>query len=188
MSRGTFCLEVQFWIFFHQFFFLSQTFWDLVEFFWFLFSKIPSTSPQDLLEECFFFRKKPHTCLSFSNFERKRSVNWLRCFSRTVRIVFYVSKWTPRMKKFSKKNFSSLFSELWLENVRISSVSFRQLWQNCIYVSIGIFWGKQMISERDVFFREFSWKILDLRWSFSAGLSKQHSKCPEENFERVIIG
>ena len=81
-----------------------------------------------------------------------------------------------------------MFSGLWLENVRISSVSFRQLWQNCIYVSLGLFWGKQMISERDVFFRDFSWKILDLRWNFSAGLSKQHSKCPEKNFERVFIG
>ena len=81
-----------------------------------------------------------------------------------------------------------MFSGLWIVNVRISSVSFRQLWQNCIYVSIGMFWGKQMISERDVFFREFRWKILDLRCSFFAGLSKQHSKCPEENFERPIIG
>ena len=81
-----------------------------------------------------------------------------------------------------------MFSGLWLEGVRISSASFRQLWQNCIYVSIGMFWGKQMISERDVFFREFSWKILDLRWRFSACLSKQHSKCPEESFERFIIG
>ena len=77
---------------------------------------------------------------------------------------------------------------LWLENVRISSLSFRQLWQNCIYVSMGKFWAKQMISERDAFFREFNWNILDLRWSFSAGLSKQHSKCPEESFERFIIG
>ena len=81
-----------------------------------------------------------------------------------------------------------MFSGLWLENVRISSVSFRQLWQNCIYVSIGMFWGKQLISERDVLFREFYWKISDLRWSFSAGLSKQHSKCPEDSFERFIIG
>ena len=81
-----------------------------------------------------------------------------------------------------------MVSELWLENVRISSVSFRQLWHNCIYVSIGVFWGKQMISERDVFFREFNWKNLDLRSSFSAGLSKQHSKCPEESFERFIMG
>ena len=152
-----FCLELQFWIFFHQFMTLSQRFWDLVDLFWVLFSKMPSTSPQDLLKECFFL-EKPHTCLSFSNFERKLSVNWLRCFSRTVRIVFYVSKWTLRMKNFFKKNISSLFSGLWLEIVRISSVSFRQLWQNCIYVSIGMFWGKQMISERDVFFREFSWK------------------------------
>ena len=81
-----------------------------------------------------------------------------------------------------------MFSGLWLENVRISSVSFRQLWKDCIYVSIGMFWGKQMISERDVFFGEFNWKMLDLRWSFSAGLSKQLSKCPEESFERLIIG
>ena len=77
---------------------------------------------------------------------------------------------------------------LWLENVRISSLSFRQLWQNCIYVSMGKFWAKQMISERDVFFREFNWNNLDLRLSFSAGLSKQHSKCPEESFERFING
>ena len=81
-----------------------------------------------------------------------------------------------------------MFSGLWLENVRFSSISFRQLWKDCIYVSIGMFWGKQMISERDVFFGEFNWKILDLRWSFSTGLSKQHSKCPEESFERFIIG
>ena len=72
--------------------------------------------------------------------------------------------------------------------MRILSVSFRQLWQNCIYVSIGMFWGKQMISERDVFFREFNWKTLDHRRSFSAALSKKHSKCPEESFERFIIG
>ena len=77
---------------------------------------------------------------------------------------------------------------LWLENVRISSLSFRQLWQNCIYVSMGKFWAKQMVSERDVFFREFNWNNLDLRLSFSAGLSKQHSKCPEESFERFING
>ena len=44
-----------------------------------------------------------------------------------------------------------------------------------------------MISESDVFSREFNWKILDLRWSFSAGLSKQHSKCPKESFERFNI-
>ena len=91
-------------------------------------------------------------------------------------------------KTFSKEKFSSLFSGLWLENVGISSVSFRQLWQNGIYVSIGLFWGKQMISERDVFFREFNWKILDHRRCFSAALSKQHSKCPGESFERFIIG
>ena len=83
---------------------LSQTFWDLVEFFWFLFSKMPSMSPQDLLKECFFL-EKPHTCLSFSNSERKLSNNWLRCFSRTVRILFYVTKWTLRMKNFFKKKF-----------------------------------------------------------------------------------
>ena len=81
-----------------------------------------------------------------------------------------------------------MFFGLWLQNGRISSASFRQLWQNCIYGSIGMFWGKQMISERDVFFREFNWKFLDLRWSFSAGLSKQLSKCPEESFERSNIG
>ena len=81
-----------------------------------------------------------------------------------------------------------MFFGLWLENVRILSVSFRQLWQNCIYVSIGKFWAKQMISERDVLFREFNWNILDLRWSFCARLSKQHSKCPEESFEGFIIG
>ena len=81
-----------------------------------------------------------------------------------------------------------MFSGLWLENMRISSVSFRQLWKDCIYVSKRMFWGKQMISERDVFFGEFNWKILDLRWSFSTGLSKQHSKCPEESFERFNIG
>ena len=81
-----------------------------------------------------------------------------------------------------------MFFGLWLENVRILSVSFRQLWQNCIYVSIGKFWAKQMISERDVLFREFNWKFLPLRWIFSAGLSKQLSKCPEESFERLIIG
>ena len=146
-----------------------------------------STSPQDLLKKCFFL-EKPHTCLSFSNFERKFSVNLLRCFSRTVRIVFYVSKWTLRMKNFFIKNFFLIVFWTPTRKRAVSSVSFRQLWQNCNYVSIGMFWGKQMISERDVFFREFSWKILDLRWSFSAGLSKQHSKCPEENFERVIIG
>ena len=135
-----------------------------------------------------FFLEKQHTCLSFSNFEQKRSVVWLNFFSRTVKTVIYVSKWTLRVKKFFEKKVFHHVSGLWLANVRISSVSFRQLWQNCNYVSIGMFWGKQMISERDVFFREFSWKILDLRWSFSAGLSKQHSKCPEENSERVIIG
>ena len=47
-----------------------------------------------------FFLEKPHTCLSFSNFERKRSVIWLRCFSRTAKIVFYVSNWTRRVKNF----------------------------------------------------------------------------------------
>ena len=135
-----------------------------------------------------FFLEKQHTCLSFSNFEQKRSVVWLNFFSRTVKTVFYVSKWTLRVKKFFEKKVFHHVSGLWLANVRISSVSFRQLWQNCNYVSIGMFWGKQMISESDVFFREFSWKILDLRWSFSAGLSKQHSKCPEENSERVING
>ena len=36
-----------------------------------------------------------------------------------------------------------MFFGLWLENVRILSVSFRQLWQNCIYVSIGLFWGNR---------------------------------------------
>ena len=81
-----------------------------------------------------------------------------------------------------------MFSGLWLENVRISSVSFRQLWQNCIYVSIGMFWRKQKTCERDVLSPKFKWKILDLRCSFSAGLSKQHSNCPEEGFERFIIG
>ena len=80
-----------------------------------------------------------------------------------------------------------MFSGLWLQNVRISSVSFRQLSQNCIYVSKGIFWGKQVISEKDVFFRDFNWRILDLQWSFSAGLSKRHSKCPEVSFERFVI-
>ena len=39
-----------------------------------------------------------------------------------------------------------------------------------------------------MFFREFNWKFLPLRWNFSAGLSKQHSKCPEESFERFING
>ena len=81
-------------------------------------------------------------------------------------------------KTFSKKKIFIMFSGLWLENLRICSVSFRQLWQNCIYVSIGMFWSKEMISERDVIFREFNGKILDLRWSYSAGLSKQHSKGP----------
>ena len=81
-----------------------------------------------------------------------------------------------------------MFSGLWLENVRILSVSFRQLSQNCIYVSKGTFWGKQVISEKDVFFRDFNWRILDLQWSFSAGLSKRHSKCPEVSFERFVIG
>ena len=97
-------------------------------------------------------------------------------------------KWTLRVKNFSRKKFFINFSGLWLENVRISSVSLRQLWQNCNYVSIGMFWRKQMISERDVLSRQFKWKNLDLRWSFSTGLSKQHSKCPEESFERSIIG
>ena len=81
-----------------------------------------------------------------------------------------------------------MFPGLWLKYVRISWVSFRQLWQNCIYVSIWMLWRKQMLSERDVFFREFNWNILNLRWSFSAGLSKQHSKCPEESIERFING
>ena len=60
MSRGTFCLELQFWFFFHQFMIFSHTFCYLVEFFWFLFSKMPSTSPQDLLKGC-FFPEKPYT-------------------------------------------------------------------------------------------------------------------------------
>ena len=154
MPRGTFCLELQFWIFFHQFLILSQMFWDLVKFFWFLFSEIPSTSPQDLLEECFFL-EKPHTCLSFSIFERKRSVNWLRCFSRTVRIVFYVSKWTPRMKNFFKKklfiivfwtlirkraDFFSIFSPALTElHLRVHRNVLRKtddFWKRCIFPGV----------------------------------------------------
>ena len=92
---------------------------------------------------------------------------------------------------FRKKNFI-YFSGLWLENVRISSVSFRQLWQNCIYVSIGMFWGKQMISERDVFFREFFWSFLDFRWIFFRRFVKTTirvsvGKLGESNFWRNIF-
>ena len=135
----------------------------------------------------FFFRKN-HTPFIILKFRAKTSIIWFRLFNRTVRVVFYVSKWTLRLKNFSKKKFFILFSGLSLENVRILSVSFRQLSQNCIYVSKGTFWGKQVISEKDVFFRDFNWRILDLQWSFSAGLSKRHSKCPEVSFERFIIG
>ena len=154
MSRGTFCLELQFWIFFHQFMILSQTFWDLVEFVWFLFSKMPSMSPQDLLKECFFL-EKPLMCLSISNSERKRSVNWLGCFSRTVRIVFYVSKWTLRKKNFFKKKFFiivfwtpirnradlvSIFSpaltELHLRVHRIVLRKTEDFWKGCIFPGV----------------------------------------------------
>ena len=59
-SRGTFCLEIQFWNFFHQFMILSQKIfgfgWNSLTFF----SKPPSTSPQELLRECFFSGKTTH--------------------------------------------------------------------------------------------------------------------------------
>ena len=187
MSRGTFCLELQFWIFFHQFMILSHTFWDLVEFFWFLFSKMPSTSPQDLLKECFFSGKTTHL-LSFSNFEQKRQLFGSDFSTELWELYFTCQNEHLDRKFFSKKKFIILFSGLSLENVRILSVSFRQLSQNCIYVSKGTFWGKQVISEKDVFFRDFNWRILDLQWSFSAGLSKRLSKCPEVSFERFIFG
>ena len=97
-------------------------FWYLVGFFWILFSKMPSTSPQQLLKECFFL-EKPHTCLSFSFFEQKRSVVWLRFFSRTVKIVFYVSKWTIRVKKFFAKNvFHHVFWTLIRERADFVSI------------------------------------------------------------------
>ena len=88
--------------------------------------------------------------------------------------------------------FFVMFFGLWLENVRISSVSFRQLWQNCIYVSIGMFWGKQLISERDVFFREFYWKILVLRWNYFRRFVKttfivSRGKLSKGNFWEVIF-
>ena len=76
--------------FFHQGMTLSQKFLNLVDFLWIFRSKPPSTSPPELLQllqECFFL-ENPHNCLSFSNFEQKRSINWLSFFSRTVKMVF----------------------------------------------------------------------------------------------------
>ena len=76
--------------FFHQGMTLSQKFLNLLEFVWIFHSEPPSTSPQELLlllKECFSL-ENPHICLSFSNFEQKRSNNWLSFFNRTVKMVF----------------------------------------------------------------------------------------------------
>ena len=58
--------------FFHRGMNLSQKFLNLVDFLWIFHSKLPSTSPSELLyllKECFFL-ENPDICLSFSNFEK----------------------------------------------------------------------------------------------------------------------
>ena len=57
----------------------------------------------------FFFRKN-HTPFIILKFRAITSIIWFRLFNRTVRVVFYVSKWTLRLKNFfEKKSFSSCF-------------------------------------------------------------------------------
>ena len=148
-SRGTFCLEIQFWNFFRQFIILSQKFFGFGKISLTFFSIPPSTSPQELLKD--FFLEKPNTCLTFSNFEQKRSLVWLGFYSRTVIYAFYVSKWTLRVKKFSKKVFHLFFWTLMRKFAHFVKVFLPAL-TDCIYMSIGMFWGKQMTSEKDVVF------------------------------------
>ena len=56
-SRGTFCWEIRFWNFFRQFMILSRKIFGFDRNSLTFFSKPPSTSPQELLKECFFFWK-----------------------------------------------------------------------------------------------------------------------------------
>ena len=70
-----------------------------------------------------FILEKPRICLWFSIFEQKRSVVWLSFFNRTVKIVFYVSKWTLRVKKFfEKKVFHHVFWTLIRERADFVSI------------------------------------------------------------------
>ena len=97
-------------------------------------------------------------------------------------------KWTLRVKNFFKKEiFHHVLLTLNRKRADFVSIFSPALTKLHLRVHRNVL-TKLMIFERDVFFGEFNWKILDLRWSFSTGLSKQHSKCPEESFERFIIG
>ena len=151
MSRGTFCLELQFWIFFHQFMILSHTFWDLVEFFWFLFSKMPSTSPQDLLKDGFFSGKTTHF-LSFSNFEQKRQLFGSDFSTELSELYFTCQNEHLDWKTFSKKivfhlvfgtlirkraDFVSIFSPAFTKlHLRVKRNFLRKtgdFWKGCIF-------------------------------------------------------
>ena len=138
----------------HQSMILSQTFWDLVEFFWILFSKMPSTSLQEILKES-FFSEKAHICLSKSQILSKNVRVFGKVFSTELSELYSRCQIEHlEWKFFTKKNIFILFSGLWSEKLRILSVSFHQLQQNCIiYVYIGMFSGKIMIADRDVIFR-----------------------------------
>ena len=59
-SRGTFCWEIRFWIFFRQFMILSQKFFGFGRISRTFFSIPPPTSPQELLKEWFFSGKIKH--------------------------------------------------------------------------------------------------------------------------------
>ena len=111
---------------------------------------MPSTSPQDLLEECFFSGKN-HTLVYHSQ-TLSENVRLIGEYVSAELSELYSTSQTEHVEWqfFSKWKFSKLFSRLWLENVRILFASYRQFYQNCLYVSIGMIWGNEKISETDV--------------------------------------